>query len=806
MRVTLRKPAASSRSGQPRLLFPVLAALLVVSLATLLAWAAATVPTEIEQPGTQPGEFSGFTSPDNCANCHSGTANPDFEPSHGWKGSMMAHASRDPLFWATLAVAEQDFLPDPDPDARGGAGDLCLRCHTPAGWLAGRSTPTDGSGLGNKDTFGVECEFCHLVTDPDQPTSVPATQEIQNPPYEAFDPATGEGYYGSGQYVLNGEGSRLGPYADANANHQFLKSDFVRDADFCGTCHDVSNPAVGDLAHNNGAQVPLEPGMFSGILGSPVDGKAAFNNAPFAYGMVERTSSEWKASAYPSWSVNDFSLLPEELQVAGGALQVAYERAWTARSTADYEDGDTRTYTCQTCHLSASTGVGCNKSGVRTRTDLPRHDMTGGGHWVPDLIKYQDDNGLLRFGGGLDAATRAAMEDGRLRAEAQLRSAASLEASQVGGEVHVRVTNLTGHKLISGYPEGRRMWLNLRWLDAVGEVVAEEGAYGPIGRTVEDLAGVPHEVRSLLDLHGTVLYEAKPGMDQAWAQQLLDLGYSAELVLQYDRLTDQPVLTLGDLSADPSGSHAKTFHFVLNNVMTSDTRIPPYGFRYDEARRRNALPVPQTQFGDPGPGGTYEHAHAVARGIPAGAVTVEVRLFYQQTTWEYVQFLWLANDRLNAFLGDEGVNLLDGWANTSMAEPFEMSSTTLPLSPTVGAPGEASDPVVVEDLMTASYDAATDRIDVLYTPACDASNHSIYYGDLALVSTYSYLGAACDVGATGQASFDPGLANAFFLVVGHDGAVEGPYGLDSDSTARPEDLGTPVCDRAQDLGSTCDPQ
>jgi hypothetical protein len=42
----------------------------------------------------------------------------------------------------------------------------------------------------------------------------------------------------------------------------------------------VSNPAVGDLAHNNGAQLPLAPGSFSGVPGAPVTEKAAFKNFP----------------------------------------------------------------------------------------------------------------------------------------------------------------------------------------------------------------------------------------------------------------------------------------------------------------------------------------------------------------------------------------------------------------------------------------------------------------------------------------------------------------------------------------------
>ncbi len=45
----------------------------------------------------------------------------------------------------------------------------------------------------------------------------------------------------------------------------------------------------------------LQPGTFSGILGGPVEDKAAFNNFPHAYGAVERTSSEHKASAFAGW-------------------------------------------------------------------------------------------------------------------------------------------------------------------------------------------------------------------------------------------------------------------------------------------------------------------------------------------------------------------------------------------------------------------------------------------------------------------------------------------------------------------------
>ena len=58
------------------------------------------------------------------------------------------HGARETARLAANTVANQD--------AQMG-GDLCLRCHSPAGWLAGRSVPTDGLGLmpGTADFEGV---------------------------------------------------------------------------------------------------------------------------------------------------------------------------------------------------------------------------------------------------------------------------------------------------------------------------------------------------------------------------------------------------------------------------------------------------------------------------------------------------------------------------------------------------------------------------------------------------------------------------------------------------------------------------
>jgi mono/diheme cytochrome c family protein len=785
--------------------------LICVAIATLalVTFAAQDVPIQIMQPGTQPeDQVNAFAT--NCASCHFDAApdpNEEFLPENEWYGGMMSNAMRDALFWATVAVAEQDFLPGGDPATRGGVGDLCLRCHGPNGWLGNRSKPTDGSAFVGADERGVECEFCHLMVNPDQPVNIPGTTEEQNAPFEAFDAGTGEGYHGSGQYVINSGGTRLGPYDDASANHQWLASEYHRSGDFCGTCHDVSNPAVGDLAPNNGAQQPLPPGTFSGnIAETDVNNMAAFNNPPYAYGIVERTFSEWKASALDDWRVDNYDALPPELRVLGGSLQIAEQRATTSTATGNYVDGAVRYFTCQTCHMAPIPNQkGCNKNNAPERMDLPRHDQTGGGYWMPQVVMYQDTQGTLLFG-SLTPEQRDMMVDGMARAEAHLRSAGSLSAVQNGSVLDVRVTNLTGHKLISGYPEGRRLWLNVKWYDGVNTLIHEDGEYGVI-RTL-NFNSTDYDINSIIDLDNTVIYQAKPGLSQDWAAALVGLGYPTTLPLHFDRLTDLPEETLGHLATEAPGTEEHSFHFVLNNVLTADNRIPPFGLSYDDCLERSCLPVPDTQYGNPGAGGVFDHFSDVSFAIPSGATRAEVRLYYQQTSWEYIQFLWLSNDGLG-FMGQEGENLLDAWLNAgtelipqrpTQSAPFEMAMANASISGVFGVPGEASYGDVPENQMTASYDNGTGDVVVEYTPACDATDHTIYYGDLSGVSTYAYTGAACFIGSSGTTAFDPGTGSYFFLIVGNDGSEEGSYGLDSLSAERPEDIGTPTCDHPQNLG------
>jgi len=84
-------------------------------------------------------------------------------------------------------------------------------------------------------------------------------------------------------------------------------------------------------------------------------------------------------------------------------------------------------------------------------------------------------------------ATLAGMD----RAKQQLQLAAAIENLSYyagSGDISFRIQNQTGHKLISGYPEGRRMFVNIRAYDANDILVYDVNPYDPAAATLKGLA------------------------------------------------------------------------------------------------------------------------------------------------------------------------------------------------------------------------------------------------------------------------------------------------------------------------------
>ncbi len=102
---------------------------------------------------------------------------------------------------------------------------------------------------------------------------------------------------------------------------------------------------------------------------------------------------------------------------------------------------------------------------------------------------------------------------------------------------------------------------------------------------------------------------AVAGISQEWAAKLIAMGTDPATPLEFDRRTGAPVATLGQLAAQPPGTLHASFHFVLNDVVLADNRIPPWGLRYADALARNCLPAL-------GRSSTRSSAGRSTRGVP----------------------------------------------------------------------------------------------------------------------------------------------------------------------------------------------
>ena len=534
---------------------------------TIAAVTGGHVPTtlrDMKLPGTQPHRGAILDDPQTtCVSCHGNFAAAT-EPYAVWQGSMMAQAARDPLFFACLAVAEQDAP---------SVGDLCLRCHTPGGWQEGRSVDTSGNMLTAKDRQGVQCDFCHRQVDFDYVPGVSPPQDAAVLAGLSLPPQA----YANGMFINDPAALRRGPFADVTATHAWVQSPYHTSAALCGTCHDVSNPVFERDA--SGDYVP-------GSLDAPHSDLDLRRMFP-----VERTFSEWSQSAYASSGVY--------------APQFAGNRP----------DGMVRT--CQDCHMRDVNGAGSNETGSPVRPDLPLHDLTGGNTFVPDLLP-------AFFPGEVDVAR---LQAGKQRAVEMLQKAAMLQVTSEIFGVTVRVINETGHKLPSGYPEGRRIWLQVRAKDESGTMVYESGAY-------DAATGVLTHDEDLK------LYEIHSGLSPALAAAL-------------------------GLPAGPS------FHFVLCDSVYVDNRIPPRGFTNAGFTAVQSPPVGYT-YAD----GAYWDDTAYH--LPSMTDSVEVSLYYQTTSKEYIEFLRDENTTNSA-----GQDLYDAWVAQGRCPPVLMQRLVVPVHVTV---------------------------------------------------------------------------------------------------------------------------
>ena len=354
----------------------------------------------------------------------------------------------------------------------------------------------------------------------------------------------------------------------------------------CATCHDISNPALTRV----GGPVPAASDTY--VLNA-ADTPHPDPDDKFQMFPIERTYSEWANS--------DFAVAPVDM---GGR----------------FGGNKNLVSSCQDCHMPDTTGVACAPGlGGTNRSDLPLHDFSGANTWVPEAV-FRLDQSLDLYGpSAVNGQPLSVFQDAVARNVSMLQRACDLELSISGGDLVCRIVNQSGHKLPTGYVDGRPMRLNVRFLRADGSLLKEHGAYDTA--TAE------------LDTSSTKVYEAEHGLDASMAS------------------------TTG-LSAGAS------FHFVLNNTIVKDNRIPPRGFTNAAFEAVQAQPV----------GYSYadgQHHDDTSFTIPALARRVEVTVYFQTTSKEYIEFLRDENVTNNT-----GQIAYDQWVLGGKSAPVPMATVS----------------------------------------------------------------------------------------------------------------------------------
>ncbi len=624
-----------------------------LSVTSALSWEplAVTDDRNLFQPGTQPGEAGVFTSADQCSACHGGY-DAEVEPAANWRGSMMAQAVRDPLWLASVTVALQDSI---YATGNPNAGDICIRCHSPTGWLEGRSDPVNMELLTGIDYEGVQCDFCHRLVDPIDSTIERDLGILGKISLFDGSPFYAESYptnYGTGvlpDYIENGGGQFFvdtvsaprGPRDISRPMHETILSTYHSEKELCGVCHDVSNPVLASLL---------------------IDSDAPETQAASTYFHVERTYSEFVLSVY-----------------AREATETSIPGVETASS-------------CQDCHMPPVVGKSTIMGFTPTYDDLALHSFAGGNTWISNILASADPSfrgydeynyeilsgekypgatiqvsGLVNKGDSISAVAESATE--------LLRNAAAIEVIESNvDEVIMRIHNHGGHKLISGYPEGRRMFLGVRYYDMDRELVEEINPY-----------------------HGLVT-ELDPNGDEVFVS-------GGDLTVTHEELVWEAKMTSPELTGEET-----SFHMALATDRYKDNRIPPPGFDTDSMDIRLVQPMWEGNdapdyFTEAEYEGGYDQVTIVP---PPGTTRIEVTLYYQTTSKDYIEFLRDEVNGVNPTLPDEayiaqtdpffqelrgwGDAIYDLWLHNDGAEPVKMTSVEVEFGPVAPEPEPEPEP------------------------------------------------------------------------------------------------------------------
>lgn len=324
----------------------------------------------------------------------------------------------------------------------------------------------------------------------------------------------------------NYEAQAVSPeHATVKYPNDLAANGFIQTAEFCGACHEETIPVLG-------------------------------------HGMpVQRTYTEWKYSAF-------------------GREDRTCQSCHMPRLAHEFSDDIPGSYNADPLLIGgwpyakprANTSVhklaGANRDLAMMMQKLypePDFEVVGGGEGANGI--WVGTGNDTRIFPGMLTNRDSMWERNRRNAEIMLQDAVTLAIVQppihLGGdawEVKVRVQNNSGHRIPSGYPDGRRFWIDLAVTDALGAPVYRSGYY---------------------DQAEARLYNDATRAGLARAQGPVIDARVHNAVMVYERITGSCTDADGDGNPDACTPSFEP----LNDHVLFDNRIPPFGFSYADYRQ-----------------------------------------------------------------------------------------------------------------------------------------------------------------------------------------------------------------------------
>jgi hypothetical protein len=253
---------------------------------------------------------------------------------------------------------------------------------------------------------------------------------------------------------------------------------------------------------------------------------------------------------------------------------------------------------CQACHMPAVAAPTRMSSVLgEEREGIGRHTFLGGNFFMLRMLnRYRGKLGVEALPQELDAAAHATIA----QLQKETASVSIIQASRTTDriDVDVRVRNLTGHKLPTGYPS-RRAWLQVTVRDREGQIVFSSGAITDSGlirgndNDADATRFEPHytEIRSedQVQIYEPVLRDPNGNVTTGLLRAAAYVKDNRLLPRGFDKTTAVPdIAVFGAAREDPDftdeGHHLRYIVDAAGRVgpfrIDVDLRYQPIGFRW----------------------------------------------------------------------------------------------------------------------------------------------------------------------------------------------------------------------------------